>query len=125
MYAAPIMVHTLVMSCEDCNSSFLTVIFTLSLSSVLLPELLDNIQHVISSMDPKMTLKRPPHLRFIVNCLCICPSLKKQVKGRTGASRVCLFSEQMKVLLEGAQCCDYLIWMGMTFGFVLEQWLRF
>ena len=62
-----------VMPCVDYNSSFLTVIFALSLPSILLPELPDNIQHVISDTDPKMTLKNP-HTHRLRSKLLFCHS---------------------------------------------------
>lgn len=61
---------TLLLSCYKLPLSLVWTIITVSyllfLPSVcppcLLPELPGNLNHIISDIDPKMTLKRPPHL---------------------------------------------------------------
>lgn len=48
--------------CGLYNKSFLPAISAFSLPSILLPELPGSIKHRTSDVNPKMSLKWPPHL---------------------------------------------------------------
>ena len=62
MNTTSIMVQLPILSSVDCKNSFSTATFAFRLPSIPLSELSGNIKHIISDIDPKMTLKRLPCL---------------------------------------------------------------